>query len=190
MEQQKMSYCYYLFVMTLVCDSRKKHWERVGVGIGTANLFQLCISPIFLNYILFPQLVRTKEEQPSYQNIFSISVFITKECQWLRCKTSLSSTLVEQLIASNCRQDHCNKHLYILKLCLSVLAGLEIHTVLACKRVSGTWLYYLNCSLAFIASPIVPSASSKSSYHWSGNNSSRTPISIEKKETKINNKFI
>lgn len=41
--------------------------------------------------------------------------------------------MVVQLKAPTRRQDHRKKHFYLLKLCLSILAGLEVHTTLACK---------------------------------------------------------
>lgn len=50
--------------------SQGRNWERVGAGTETPNLFQLCISPIFLNFLLLPRLARAVQAQPSYQNTF------------------------------------------------------------------------------------------------------------------------
>ena len=47
-----------------------------------------------------------------------------------------------------------------------------------------TWCYYLNRTLVFIASAIVPSTSSKCSDHWSGDNASWTPKHIKEDKSK------
>lgn len=52
-QQQRCFYCYEFGLW-----SEKRNWERIGVGTEMANSFQLCVSPIFLSFLLFPWLVR------------------------------------------------------------------------------------------------------------------------------------
>lgn len=60
-----------IFLHEVRWSSQKRAWEGVREGPERPDLFQLCVSPIFLHFLLIPGLVRPVQAQPSHQKKFS-----------------------------------------------------------------------------------------------------------------------